>query len=169
MGKMSEWLLVTDFRNMNKNIKRPTHPTESGTQLLRHIKASSKYFAALDMSSGYHQIAVDEESSKLLVIATPAGRFKVKIAAQGITSASDMFNLFTDGNTRFGSRILKNMDDLLIFGDSLKEVKEKVEEFLMFAKKEILKLKTSKIIISEEVKLDGSVTSAEMVQGEGRT
>ena len=121
------------------------------------------------MCSGYHQIAVDEESSKLLVIATPAGRFKVKILAQGITSASDMFNLFTDGNTRFGSRILKNMDDLLIFGDSLKEVKEKVEEFLMFAKKEILKLKTSKIIISEEVKLDGSVTSAEMVQGEGRT
>ena len=56
--------VVTDFKNMNRNGKRPTHPTEPGTQLLRYIKANSKYFATLDMCSGHHKIAVDEESSK---------------------------------------------------------------------------------------------------------
>ena len=37
--------VVTDLKNINRNIQRPTHPTESGTQLLRRIKESSKYFA----------------------------------------------------------------------------------------------------------------------------
>ena len=32
-----------------------------------HIKPSSKYFATLDLCSGYHQIAVYEESSGLMV------------------------------------------------------------------------------------------------------
>ena len=36
--------VVTDLHNINTNIKRPNHPTESGTQVLRHLKASSKYF-----------------------------------------------------------------------------------------------------------------------------
>ena len=58
------------------------------------------------------------------------------------------------------------MDDLLICGDSLKEVKEKVEEFSMFSKKKNRKLKTSKFMISKEVEFGGSVVSAEMVQGE---
>ena len=37
--------VVTDCRNINKTIQRPVHPSESGNQVLRHIKASSKYFA----------------------------------------------------------------------------------------------------------------------------
>ena len=61
------------------------------------------------MCSGYHQIAVDEESSMLLVFATPVGGFKMKVLAQGITSASDIFNLLIYGDTRFGSRILKKI------------------------------------------------------------
>ena len=32
-----------------------------------HIKPSSKYFATLDLCSGYHQIAVYEDSSGLMV------------------------------------------------------------------------------------------------------
>ena len=67
---------------------------------------------------GYQQIAVNEESFKLLVIATPAGRYMMKVLAQGITSASNIFNLLTDGDTRFDANILKNMDDLLMFADS---------------------------------------------------
>ena len=72
----------------------------------------------MDLCSGYHQIAVDEESSRLLVITIPSERFKMRVLAQGISSASDIFNLLTETS--------KNMDDLLVFGDSLLEVKDKV-------------------------------------------
>ena len=56
----------------------------------------------------------------------------MKVLAQGISSVSDISNILTDRDTRFALRMLKNMDNLLIFGDSLKKVKEKVEEFLIF-------------------------------------
>ena len=45
-------------------------------------------------------------------------RFKMRVLAQEISSASDIFNLLTETS--------KNMDDLLVFGDSLLEVKDKV-------------------------------------------
>ena len=86
----------------------------------------------------------------------------MKVLAQGISSVSDISNILTDRDTRFALRMLKNMDNLLIFGDSLKKVKEKVEEFLIFAKKKNLILKTSKSTISEDMELGGSVVSADM-------
>ena len=63
-----------------------------------------KFFCTIDCVSGYHQIAVDDASSDLLVKATPSRRYRMKVLAhaQGVTSASDVFNIFTDGNTRPG-------------------------------------------------------------------
>ena len=42
-------------------------------------------------------------------------RFKMRVLAQEISSASDIFNLLTETS--------KNMDDLLVFGNSLLEVR----------------------------------------------
>ena len=51
--------IVADFRNLNRALKRPHWPTESSTQLLRHIEADSRVFCAIDATSGYHQVKVD--------------------------------------------------------------------------------------------------------------
>ena len=96
-----------------------------------HIKPSSKYFATIDLCSGYHQIPVWEDSSRLLVIMTPSGRFRMRVLPQEISS-SDIFNLLTNCD----SETLKNMDDML-------EVKEKVENFLRSARKKNLEWKPS--------------------------
>ena len=48
-------------------------------------------------------------------------------------------------------------------GTSLGEIKEKIENFLGFARNNNLKLKTSKFAISEEVEFDSSVVSADTV------
>ena len=68
--------IVADFKKLNRYIQRPVWPTESANQLLRHIDPRAKYFATMDLTSGYHQIPLDEESQNLLVISTPMGRFK---------------------------------------------------------------------------------------------
>ena len=77
----------------------------SSNQLLRQIKSSSKYFATLDWSTGYHQIGIDDSSSNLLVIATPSGRYRMVVLAQGVLSASNIFSLLTDGRTRMHNSI----------------------------------------------------------------
>ena len=66
--------IVADFKKLNRYILRPVWPTESSNQLLRHIKPQAKHFATMDLTSGYHQIPLDEDSQNLLVISTLMGR-----------------------------------------------------------------------------------------------
>ena len=85
----------------------------------------------MDLTSGYHQIPIDKESQDLLVISTPMGRFKYLVLAQGVCSASDIFNYLIDGTMRYdGSESIKNKDDILLYGRTLEELKKKIEVFL---------------------------------------
>ena len=123
-GDGSAVRIVADFKRLNRHIQRPVWPTENSNQLLRHIDPQARFFATMDLTSGYHQIPIDKESQDLLVISTtPMGRFKYQVLAQGVCSASDIFNYLTDGSMRYdGSESIKNMDDVLLFGRTLEEL-----------------------------------------------
>ena len=84
--------LVADFKRLNSALQRPTYPVESNSQLLRHLHPDSKYFCTLDMTSGYHQIAVHEDDRHSLTVISTQGRFRYNSLSQGICSASDFFN-----------------------------------------------------------------------------
>ena len=56
------------------------------------------------------------------------------------------------------------MDDVLIHGRNLKELKDKLENFLEFCREKNLKLKPSKLNISEHVEFGGAVISSELVK-----
>ena len=123
--------IIADCTDLNQAIERPVWPTESSSQLLRHISPSAKYFISLDLTTGYHQVRVDQESQNLLCITTPMGRYRYTVLGQGITSASDIFNLLTDGDIRYsGIQVIKNMDDILIYSDTLEGLKRVLELFL---------------------------------------
>ena len=78
----------------------------------------------MDLTSGYHPIPIDKENQDLLVISTPMGRFKYLVLAQGVCSASDIFNFLMDGSMRYdGSQAIKNMDDVLLYNHTLEELK----------------------------------------------
>ena len=95
------------------------------------------------------------------------GRFKHLVLAQGVCSASDIFDFLTDGSMRYdGSESIKNMDDVLLFGRTLEELKQKIEVFVKYCEEKNLKLKPSKLVISEEVEFAGTVVQAETVQNE---
>ena len=158
--------IVSDFKAVNRCLTRPTHPTDSAQQLLRQIKPTSRYFATIDCTSGYSQIPISEASSDLLVISTTAGRFRMKVLGQGICSASDIFNVVTDGSTRLDDNVVKNMDDIMFFSESLRDLEKVVCEFLKFCKQKNLKLKTDKFRISEHVEFAGATINSELVRGE---
>ena len=87
--------------------------------------------------------------------------------AQGVCSASDIFNFLTDGTLRYdGSESIKNMDDILLYGRSLEELQKKLEVFIGYCDKKNLKLKPSKMVIGEEVEFAGTVIRAETVENE---
>ena len=112
-------------------------------------RSHAKFFATMDLTSGYHQISLDEESQNILVISTPMGRFKYLVLAQGVCSASDIFNFLTDGTMRYdGSESIKNMDDILMQGQTLEELEKKLKVFMKYCEAKNLKLNPSKMVIS---------------------
>ena len=74
---------VSDFRNLNKALRRPIWRSESSSQLLRRISPKAKYFACCDATSGFQQIRVDKESQDLLNIVTHMGNFKFTVLGLG--------------------------------------------------------------------------------------
>ena len=154
--------MVADFRRLNSCLSRPVYPTESVTQLMQHMNPESTVFAVMDMCSGYHQVRVHLEDREYFTVICQAGRFRYNCLSQGITSASDLFNMVSDGNSRFGELwkcSLKNMDDVLICGVGMEDLKEKMHTFLDFCKTKNIKLKPSKFRIATEVEFKGCIIS----------
>ena len=91
---------VADFNPLNMTLKRPVWGAESSNQPLRHISPTARYFCTANTISGYHQIPLDKESRKLLTIITQYGTFTYNTLAREVRSASYLFNLISDGDTR---------------------------------------------------------------------
>ena len=92
---------VTDFRDLNKALNCPIWGGgESSAQLLRQIDPSARFFAVFDAISGFHQVAVNTESSKLLNITTQMGNFRYTVLGQGLCCSQDLFNFITSGSTQ---------------------------------------------------------------------
>ena len=109
---------------------------------MRHVDPKSKFFACFDAISGYHQIRVDEESSKLLNIITQMGNYRFTVLGQGICSSQDLFNFITDGGTKLDEdfHCLKNIDDFLLFSDTLEGLEEQIKKLIQLCRKINLKL-----------------------------
>ena len=62
------------------------------------------------------------------------------------------------------SGAFKNMDDVLLYGRTIKELTKKLDSFLIFCKEKNLKLKPSKMNISEQVEFGGTLISSDFVK-----
>ena len=146
--------------------ERPVWGGESSYQLLRHIDLKAKYFACFDAISGYHQIHVDDESSKLLNVVTQFGNYRFTVLGQGICSSQDLFNFITDRGSKLeeGFNCLKNIDDFLLFSDTLQGLEEQIKKLIKLCRKINLKLSPSKFTLSESVKFGRTIISSEKNQ-----
>ena len=68
--------LVTDFRGLNKIIKRPVWPFSPTESIIARMDPQKQWIASIDMLSGYHQIPLSKESSFLTCFITPWGKFQ---------------------------------------------------------------------------------------------
>merc|ERR1712215_186357 len=123
---------------------------ESSGQLLRHLDPSAKFFAVFDAVSGFHQITVDPESSKLLNIMTQFGNYCYKVLGQGLCSSQDEFNYITKGSNQIDKtfKIIKNVDDFCLFGSSIEDLENKILKLMKKCSDINLKLSTSKFKLS---------------------
>lgn len=135
--------LCIDPKDLNKAIQREHYrlPTKSD---ITSAMSGACYFSKLDASSGFYQIVLDEESSRLCTFNTPFGRHCFLRLPFGISSAPEVFHrtvqqLF-DGIEGVGVFI----DDVVVWGKTKEEHDARLRIVLSKAQKSGLKLNKSK-------------------------
>ena len=69
--------LVVDYRGLNKQIEKTSWPLPRINDVIDSLDGNI-YFSNIDLTSGYSQMALEEESQNLTAFITPVGLYKWK-------------------------------------------------------------------------------------------
>ena len=110
---------------------------ESSSKLLLQVDQEVKFFACFDAISGYHQVWVDKESSKLLNVVPQMGNYHYTVLGQGICSSQDLLNLITDGSTKLDQEfhVLKNIYNFCVYSDTLEGLEKQIEKLIKLCRR----------------------------------
>ena len=126
---------------------------------------NAKIFSKLDASSGYWQIKVDQESSKLLAFLTPRGRYKFNRMPFGIHSASEIFQAEIAQIISGIKGTDNTQDDNIVRGETQDEHDTRLRQVLLRIQESGLKLNKSKCVISSnEISFLGHHLSADGIK-----
>ncbi len=83
--------IYIDPKDLNKALKREHYQLPTIEEIAARMPAAG-YFSTLDARSGYWQVPLDEESSKLTTFNAPFRRFRFARMSLGIRSAQEVFH-----------------------------------------------------------------------------
>ncbi len=139
--------ICLDPRDLNKSIKRHHYKLATAEELFAEM-SGAKFFTKLDASSGYWQIKIDEESSKLLTFATPEGRYGFLRLSFGIHSASELFQAAVADVIKGIPSVIHSQDDILIFAKSQADLHALTTKVLSAIRKSGMKLNKEKCVFN---------------------
>ena len=111
----------------------------------------AKVFSTIDASSGFWQVELDAESSKLVTFNSPFGRYKFVRLPFGINSASEVFQRRMTQALDDIEGVAVIVDDILVWRTTVEEHNRRLQNALQRARELNLKLnkERSKIQTSE--------------------
>ena len=169
-GNGKDVRLVIDHSEVNKFIRRPTHPFTAGPDLLASIPHDATCFAKLDALWGYYQIEVAEESRYITCFITEFGTYEYCRAPMGLNSSGDEFCRRSDNAIQDLEGVLKLVDDILVFASSYEELFKRVEAVLQRCTEHNITLSKKKIEIGNvtfagyDVSAEGHSPTAERIK-----
>jgi len=158
--------LCVDYRGLNAKTDRPIYPIPASEEIFDAI-GEAKYFSTLDLSSGYYQIPVKSDDMKKTAFTTKHGQFEFTRMPFGLCSApatfQKMMNIILQREN--WSKCLIYLDDVLIFGRTIKEHNDRLSLVLQRIKEAGLKLSPEKCcILKTRVHYLGHVIDADGVR-----
>ena len=142
--------VITDFRELNKWIKRKPYPIPKIQDLLLKLE-NFQYATSLDLNMGYYHIELSPASKKLCTFVLPWGKYEYQRLPMGLCNSPDIFqekmNILMDG-LEF---VRAYLDDLLVLTKgSWEDHLEKLEEVLDRIKDAGLKVNARKSFFGED-------------------
>ncbi|KAB0799135.1 hypothetical protein PPYR_07015 [Photinus pyralis] len=110
--------ICLDPKNLNESIKDSKYKLTSLDDIISNINGST-VFTLLDATSGFWNIPLDKESSKLCTFATPFGRYKFLRMPFGIKTASEIHLIYKPGKDLIIADTLSRANSSKTFDDNL--------------------------------------------------
>lgn len=125
----TKWRIVLDMRAANKAITRELYPfptMERFTVKLGH----AKHFTKLDLKNAFHHLELDKASRNLTTFMSPKGPRRFTRLPFGVNCAPEVFQRTMDKILDGCKGVIVYIDDILIFADTLEELKRREKEVL---------------------------------------
>ena len=152
-----------DYRKLNAVTRKDSYPLPRIDDALDAL-SGAKYFTTLDLQSGYHQVAMDTNSTEKTAFISHAGLYEYNVMSFGLTNAPPTFQ-------RLMHRVLHGLDwkiclvyidDIIIFSSTFEEHLLRLSAVFDRLRNANLKLKPSKCHFARSsVNFLGFVVSAE--------
>lgn len=137
--------ICLDPRNLNKAILREHYKLPTRDEVMSKF-AGARYFTKLDASSGFWQIPLDEESSKLCAFKTPCGRYRYLRVPFGISSAPEIYHRQIHSLFEHVDGVDTSMDDVIIWTNDKQPHNSHVRQVLKIVRDNNLKLNPDKCL-----------------------
>ena len=156
--------ICLDPRDLNEVIKRHHLQLPTAEEITARM-AGAIFFTKLDASSGYWQINVDKESSKLLTFNTPFGLYRFLRLPYGVHSASEVFQASVAEIIEGIDGCCNSQDDIIIWGKDQQEHDARVHQVMNKIRSSGLKLNLSKCLFGvRELKFLGELVSEQGIK-----
>jgi hypothetical protein len=111
---------VEDFWELNQNSQIDKYSMKEITECIGDIgRANSKIFLTLDLTSGFWQMKLDEQSQPLTAFTIPGkGQFHWITSLMGLLGCPASFQCLMEGVLRNLQNVIVYIDDLLVHSDT---------------------------------------------------
>ena len=112
--------IVIDFRKFNELTDQDAYLLSDIEDILSQL-GNAKFFSALDLFSGFHQIPMN--SKKYTAFSTPQGHFHYSRMPFGLKNAPATFQRMMDTALRglINKHCFAYLDDIIIVGDTIQK------------------------------------------------
>lgn len=156
--------ICMDPRKINECLKRELYEMPRREDIEAEL-AGAKIFTRLDANAGFHQIPLDEETSRICTFATPFGRYRFLRLPFGISSASEVFQQTLSSIFDALSGVKVYVDDILVWGRSRQEHDERLKSVLEAAERAGLTFNPAKCAVGvQQIEFLGDVISEEGIR-----
>ena len=160
--------MVTDFTKLNQYVKRPVHPFRSAQSVLQSFRPESKYFAKVDLLSGYFQLPLAEQCRDLTCFITEYGRYRYCRGPMGLCATGDSFCQVTDSAIQ-GCQCIKIVDDIAVEAPTLAELVFKLKGVLQKLREHGLKCSKAKFSLGTSIPFAGSLVTSQGIRPDPQT
>ena len=141
--------MCVDYRALNDLTIKNRYPLPRIDELLDQLHGA-KWFTALDLWSGYHQVRVHPTDIHKTAFRTRYGHFEFTVLPFGLTNAPATFMAFMNDALRpfLDKFVVVYLDDILIYSKTESEHIEHVQSVLAVLKQHQLQVKLKKCVFA---------------------